>query len=226
MSLRNLSISTTLVCNETCEHCWVSAGPERSDDLTTAEVEDVLRQASDLGAEHVKFTGGEPLSRSDLLDLVAYAHALGLRVSIETNGLLLDRRFLERVSRRGSSPHLYVSLDGATPATHDRFRMRPGAFDRTIANLKLAREAGFYFSVHTVLRRANASEAESLHELARELGATHHKIIVNIHNLGRGAVARRRQELSVTEVLEVLGRLPDQEFWDYGWNPSPIATHG
>src|SRR5689334_21070574 len=130
--LRNITISTTLTCNEACEHCWVSAGPRRSHDITEEEVRSVLEQAVRLGAEHVKFTGGEPLARRDLPALVAHAHGLGLRVSIETNGLLLREKLLRTLDRRGASPHFYVSLDGAVARTHDRFRMRPGAFATTI----------------------------------------------------------------------------------------------
>jgi radical SAM protein with 4Fe4S-binding SPASM domain len=219
--LRNLTISTTLTCNEACAHCWVSAGPRRSEDMTTVEIRRILGEAAELGAEHVKFTGGEPLVRSDLPDLIEHAHALGLRVSIETNGLLLRRPLLESLSRNGASPHLYVSLDGATARTHDRFRMKAGAFDTTVANLREAREQGYYFSVHTVVRRQMVDELPALHEFVRSLGASQHKLILTLQNLGRGQHIRAQAETSLDEMFAVIESLPAQEFWDYGWDPAP-----
>jgi len=219
--LRNITISTTLTCNEACAHCWVSAGPQPSDDLHADEIRSVLDQAAALGAEHVKLTGGEPFARSDLPALVAHAHGLGMRVSIETNGLLLRPRVLDALSRRGSSPHLFVSLDGAGPATHDAFRARKGAFERTVRNLARAREHGFYFSVHTVVRRQILHELVSLHELVRSLGASQHKLILTLHNLGRARASRGEAQVALRELLALLEQLPPQRFWDYGWDPAP-----
>jgi radical SAM protein with 4Fe4S-binding SPASM domain len=219
--LRNITISTTLTCNEACAHCWVSAGPQPSDDMTSDEISSVLDQAAALGAEHVKFTGGEPLVRGDLPDLVAHAHQLGLRVSVETNGLLLRERLLRSMHRRGGSPHFYVSLDGARPETHDGFRMRRGAFDQTIRNLQTAREHGFFFSIHTVVRAQVFDEVEEIHDLAKNLGASQHKLILTLHNLGRGSGTRPAAQLGIRDILELLERLPTQEFWDYGWDPEP-----
>jgi radical SAM protein with 4Fe4S-binding SPASM domain len=217
--LRNISISTTLTCNETCAHCWVSAGPQPSDDMTVDEIRGVLDQAAGLGAEHVKLTGGEPFARSDLPVLVEHAHDLGLRVSIETNGLLLRERLLDSLSRRGTSPHLYVSLDGAGPDTHDAFRMRRGAFTRTVRNLERAREHGYYFSIHTVVRRQILHEVVAIHELARSLGASQHKLILTLHNLGRARASRGEAQAGLHDLFALLERLPPQEFWDYGWDP-------
>jgi radical SAM protein with 4Fe4S-binding SPASM domain len=219
--LRNITISTTLTCNESCSHCWVSAGPRRSDDMTTAEIRRVLGEATELGAEHVKFTGGEPLSRSDLPELVEHAHALGFRVSIETNGLLLRQGLLASLSRKGASPHLYVSLDGAEADTHDRFRGKPGAFETTVANLREARKQGYYFSVHTMVRRQMIGELPALHDLVRELGASQHKLILTMQNLGRGRHIRAEAEASLEEMFTAIDSLPPQEFWDYGWDPAP-----
>lgn len=219
--LRNITISTTLTCNEACAHCWVSAGPQPSDDLAVAEIRSVLDQAVELGAEHVKFTGGEPLTRGDLPALVAHAHDRGLRVSIETNGLLLGERLLGSLSRRGSSPHFYVSIDGAGAAAHDGFRRRRGALARTVRNLERAREHGYYFSVHTVVRKQIVDQVPEIHSLARSLGCSQHKLILTLQKLGRGKDAAAEAQLTLDEIFALLGRLPPQRFWDYGWDPEP-----
>src|SRR4051794_32312357 len=93
-SLENITISLSLSCNQGCRHCWVSAGAAGPDELSDAEIEDLLLQARALGARHVKFTGGEPLIRKGFLGLVARAYALGYRISLETNGTALTRNVI------------------------------------------------------------------------------------------------------------------------------------
>jgi radical SAM protein with 4Fe4S-binding SPASM domain len=192
--------------------------------MSSEEIRAVLDQAAALGAVHVKFTGGEPLTRNDLCELVDHAHSLDLRVSIETNGLLLRERLLSVMSRRGASPHFYVSLDGSGASTHDEFRVHRGAFKATVRNLERAREHGYYFSIHTVVRHNILDEVPAIHELARSLGASQHKLILTLQNLGRGRAVRKDGQAGLSEILALLERLPAQEFWDYGWDPEPTRT--
>jgi len=105
-SLKNITISLTMACNQGCKHCWVSAGRVLHSELKNEEILDVLTQARELGAEHVKFTGREPLARRNFSKDVNSAVSPGFRVSIETNGTLISERFLgERVRRwRTRSP--------------------------------------------------------------------------------------------------------------------------
>lgn len=218
-SLRNITISLTLACNQGCAHCWVSAGPKQTERLSPEQIRSAIQQARALGAEHVKFTGGEPLMSRDIVSFVRDAAENDMRSSIETNGMLLRGRLLEELCSFDSPPHFYVSLDGASPVTHDAVRKHLGAFALTVRNLRAARDLGAYFSIHTVVRRENLAELPGLHDLVRELGASQHKLILDIHRLGRGSSAKEELGATLRDVLDVLHTMPEPEFWDYGWNP-------
>ena len=217
--LKNITISLTLACNQGCEHCWVNAGKVIEQELTNEEIIDALSQAQKLGAEHVKFTGGEPLARRSFSDLINASTQLGLRTSVETNGTLVDNDFCETISGLQHSVHFYISLDGAKPNTHDTFRKMPGAFKKTIKALQLLWDRGFYFSIHTVVRKDNITEIPLIFKLANTVGASQLKLILSIHNLGRGKHLQPNI-ISSQELFTLLDGLPPHTFWDYAWSPN------
>src|ERR1700733_7568543 len=94
--LKNLTISLTLACNQGCSHCWVDAGAALQAELSNSDICSVLRQSRELGAEHVKFTGGEPLLRQGFSAVLSYAADLNFRISVETNGTLLRPEFISQ----------------------------------------------------------------------------------------------------------------------------------
>ena len=216
--LKNLTISLTLACNQGCSHCWVDAGAALQAELSNSDICSVLRQSRELGAEHVKFTGGEPLLRQGFSAVLSYAADLNFRISVETNGTLLRPEFISQVKSLLGKLHFYVSLDGASPDSHDSFRGQKGAFRHTVANLEKLRQADGYFSVHTVVQRNNIGEVPQIFELARRLGATQHKLILSIHAMGRGVVIQD-SSISPEQLFGLLKVLPEQKFWDYNWSP-------
>ncbi len=217
-TLKNLTISLTLACNQGCSHCWVDAGSPHAAEMSNDDICNVLRQAREIGAEHVKFTGGEPLLRRDFPDVLSYAANLGFRVSVETNGTLITPSFLSAIDQFMERLHFYVSLDGVRPETHDSFRAQRGAFRRTVSHLEGLRRVGGYFSIHTVVRRENLAEILGIFELARKLGASQHKLILSIHDMGRGSDLQG-SSIAPRELFELLRALPAQKFWDYNWSP-------
>jgi radical SAM protein with 4Fe4S-binding SPASM domain len=217
--LENITISLSLSCNQSCKHCWVSAGEATADEITDDEIRSILRQARELGAVHVKFTGGEPLLRPGLVDLLQFAYTLGMRISLETNGTALTDNSLIRLQPLFDRLHFYVSLDGACADTHDAFRGQRGAFRRTTANLRRTRDRGGYFTIHTVVRRGNHEEVPAVLALAQDLGASQLKLILSIHDLGRGTDVQD-DALAPADVFALLDRLPPQRLWDYTWSPA------
>jgi len=217
--LKNLTISLTLACNQGCAHCWVDAGAAHAAEMSNDDVCRILHQARELGTEHEKFTGGEPLLRHGFTDVLAHAADLGFLVSVETNGTMITAPFLSAIRPFLYKLHFYVSLDGASDETHDSFRFQRGAFKKTVSNLESLRLSDGYFSIHTVVRRGNLAEVPAIFELAKRLGASQHKLILSIHDIGRGATI---QDSSITadELFGLLEELPEQKFWDYTWSPS------
>ncbi|MBI4802479.1 MAG: radical SAM protein [Elusimicrobia bacterium] len=155
-------------------HCRRTNVPERGDELfelPAKEFTAILGSLVDKGRPPlVVFSGGEPLMRSDLPELLACAKGRGIPFAIATNGALVDAAVTKMLASYG--PHrVSVSLDGARAATHDDFRGEKGSFDKAINALKLFKEAGISTQLNCSVSARNVSERDEIVELARELGA-------------------------------------------------------
>ena len=175
------TLVTNYSCNFHCEMCDMprrggkvaaQAGPE----LTTAGIAAVLDELRALGALGVGFTGGEPLLRRDIFELLAHAHALGMITHLNSNGSLLDETAAARVLSAGVDS-LNISVDGARARTHDAIRGVPGAFDkacaavRTVDRLRRKEPSAIRLKMVTVVSERNVEELPAILDLARDLGA-------------------------------------------------------
>jgi len=125
-----VSLAVTYHCPCRCPPCYSAVeGRSIRRELTTGEFMAVLDQVKAMGALQVLFTGGEPLLRRDIFDLVAYAHRLGFLTRISTNGYLLTSECAAKLKRAGLN-QCCISIDETDPAAHDRLRGRPGTFAR------------------------------------------------------------------------------------------------
>ena len=119
-------IAVTCRCQCDCAHCSASALTDGGAELSAAEVKGIIADAAALGAPKIGFTGGEPLLRADLAELTACAAGLGLSVSIDTNGLLLDEKKALELKAAGIC-NINISLDSPEARRHDRLVLqRPG----------------------------------------------------------------------------------------------------
>lgn len=176
-----ISWNLTYRCNLACEHCYLDAGPaalaereafsDRSE-LGTAECLAVVDEIARFAPEClVILTGGEPLLRRDLLEIVRHAHARGLWVVVGTNGVKITAN-LARLLREAGARGFALSLDAMHPDRHDAFRRVRGAFANTVEGARILREEGFPFIVQTTVGRHNVSELAALATFAcEELGA-------------------------------------------------------
>lgn len=132
----------TRTCNLRCVHCYTDSEAKRyPGELSTAQCKAVLDDLAEFGVPAVLFSGGEPLARTDLFELIAYARSLKLHVVLSTNGTLIDaetaRRFVDH-----QLAYVGISLDAADPATHDAFRGVDGAYERTMRGFRHCKAAG------------------------------------------------------------------------------------
>jgi AdoMet-dependent heme synthase len=167
-----LSLAVTNRCQGRCVHCYsfLQRKDERPE-LTTAELKSVIDQAGRLGVFQIIFTGGEPLLRADILDLVRHARRRGILTRLNTNSLLLDRKTGAALKKAGLG-QCALSLDDADPETHDRMRGLPGHHARTLENLRMLRDLGVYTLANIYVSvRHLASGPEKTIALAREAGA-------------------------------------------------------
>ncbi|MGB9920354.1 MAG: putative heme d1 biosynthesis radical SAM protein NirJ2 [Moorellales bacterium] len=204
-----ISWNTTNHCNLACAHCYRDAGAKAEDELSTAEAKALIAAAKRAGFRLFIFSGGEPLLRPDLLDLVAFAAGLELRPVLGTNGTLLTGELARELVRAGVAA-VGISLDSARPQPHDRLRGEPGAWERALNGLEACRQAGLPFQVHTTVFDWNREELGELTDLAVSLGAKAHHLFFPVPT-GRAAALEdgglKPQDYKST-LEAVLGRLP------------------
>ncbi len=164
----------TRACPLACIHCRASALPSPlPGQLTLQEGIQLLEQAAEFDPPPLLvLTGGDPLERGDLPELLRHARTLGLRVSVApaVTDKLTGETF--RALRRAGVVSVSLSLDGATAATHDGIRGQPGTWQRTLHALDAAREAGLRVQVNTVVLRRNVQQLARILALARKGGAS------------------------------------------------------
>jgi radical SAM protein len=162
----------TQACDLACRHCRASARPDRdADELTTEEAFAVLDQVRGAGDPLLVFTGGDPLKRPDLFDILGRSVKLGLRTTVTPSATpLLTDSAIERIRDCGVA-RMAVSLDGAVRASHDGFRQVAGSFDRTMAALACARRIGLETQINTTVSRHNAGELGRIADLVASSGA-------------------------------------------------------
>jgi radical SAM protein with 4Fe4S-binding SPASM domain len=159
--------NVTSKCNFTCKHCYVP--PPNQRDLSFDEAKDLLNQLAELGAEELHLSGGEPLERGDLFDIIHEATDMGFHVDTITNGWYVNRENARKFRESGAA-HVSVSTDGIGK-THDDFRNKPGSFERCVEAVKILREEGVEAYVSPTISKLNFDELPDLFSLAESLGA-------------------------------------------------------
>lgn len=160
----------TRACALACRHCRAIAQPRaHPDELTQDEAMRLLDEIALLAPPMLVLTGGDPMMRRDLPELIRTATAKGLRVSLSPAATprLLHADFAELRAMGVTS--MSLSLDGACAETHDRFRGVPHTFDRTLQAARMAKEAGIMLQINTTLSRSTLPEFSAFTELMREL---------------------------------------------------------
>ncbi|WP_316740850.1 pyrroloquinoline quinone biosynthesis protein PqqE [Streptomyces sp. MK7] len=139
------------------------------DELTTGEWLRVLTEAEDLGVLQCHLSGGEPLLRRDVVELVAHAHDLGLYTNLITSALGFSRPRAEQLRAAGLD-HVQISVQADEPAVSDRIAGTP-SFHRKIEAMRVVKELGWPLTMNVVLHRHNIDRLADLLALAEEVGA-------------------------------------------------------
>ncbi|MDH5811413.1 MAG: radical SAM protein [Candidatus Methanomethylicaceae archaeon] len=159
----------TYNCNLRCRHCYADAGGSNYYEMGTEEAKSCIDKLAKWGVVILAFSGGEPLIRRDILDLVKHSNGHGIYTAIATNGVLLTKERCRELRSAGVE-YLQISLDGATPETHDTFRGVPGMFERTVQGIKNAVAEGFFVNVATTVTHYNLKEVPQIIDLCESLG--------------------------------------------------------
>jgi len=182
LGLRLVEIGLTRRCQCRCAHCAVAITEASSEtnELTTSEVRSILDQVAAMHVTEVCFTGGEPLLRQDLVDLVRYAYQLRLVPKISTNGILLSDSLISKLKKAGLA-WCAVSIDSAQPGQHDELRRYPGCYEKAIKGINGLVKHGIPTSIVTYTRK-NSIYTGDLAEIVA-LGRTLNVAVVRINFL-------------------------------------------
>lgn len=185
--LKYLFWETTRACNLRCRHCGSDCAVAKPDELSTEEIKAAFKSIAgdfDSSSIMVAVTGGEPLVRKDVFEVMEYAHGLGFRWGMVTNGTLVDEGIVERCRKAGMGT-VTVSVDGLKES-HEYLR-KGGSFDKAINALRLFKNAGCFSIVEatTCVNQYNLGDLPALYEAFGELNIDEWRLLL-ITPYGRG----------------------------------------
>ncbi|NDV24624.1 heme b synthase [Desulfovibrio sp. JC022] len=170
--LRLIAWEITRSCNLACKHCRAEAHPEPyPGELSTEEAKALIDTFPETGDPIIIFTGGEPLLRHDVFELVSYANDKGLRCVMAPNGTLLTAENSVQLKEVGIQ-RCSISIDAKEAKYHDEFRGEKGAFDMSMQGIQYLKDAGIEFQINTTVTRNNLHMFKDIFHLAKDLGAS------------------------------------------------------
>jgi len=160
-----VAFNCTSRCNLNCLHCYSNSTSNLGcDELTTAEAKRLLHQLAEANCPVVLFTGGEPLLRNDLFDLLAEAKQLPLRTVISSSGTLIDSSAAKKLAGLGVS-YVGISIDG-DEQFHDKFRQSPGCFKAALTGVENCQKAGLKTGLRFTITKQNADKIPVVFDIA------------------------------------------------------------
>lgn len=169
----------TMKCMYRCKHCNVAAGETLKDEMTTQQIKDVLDQLDEAGVSDVSITGGEPLTRQDCLEILAYAaNKKGFYLTLNTNGLMMTEEIIRFLEMNCPKINIAVSLDGFDPKSYsvlrrifvDQERVLDNEFNVVTHNLKLLVNSRLNVGVNYTITHATIDNIWRTYDFIQELG--------------------------------------------------------
>ena len=162
----------TRACAFACVHCRADAIHQRdSQELTTEEAFQLVDKLTEFGSPILIFTGGDPMMRPDLFEIIAYATEKGLRCSLTPTATALPTpQRLEKAKQAGIR-RIALSLDAPSAEVHDKFRQVEGSWQRTMDILHRAKDAGLSVQVNTTVTKFNVDLLPKMVPFIEEVGA-------------------------------------------------------
>jgi radical SAM protein with 4Fe4S-binding SPASM domain len=165
-----VSWNLTRKCNLKCPHCYINATTqELKDELTTEEAKKLIDQICEVSRPLLILSGGEPLLRQDVFELVRYGASKGLKMGLGSNGSFIDGTAAKRLKDAGIET-VSISLDSHIPEQHDEFRGVRGSWEKAVNAIKALEENGVLVQVNTTLTQQNYHQIDDIMSLAENLG--------------------------------------------------------
>ncbi len=165
-----MSWNVTRECNLKCSHCYINASEGKlSNELTTKEGKKLMDHISKVSHPLLVLSGGEPLLRPDIYELIKYGSSLGLKMGLGSNGSLIDEAAAAKLKAAGVTT-VSISLDSHIPDQHDDFRGVQGAWEKAVNACTALRKNNVLVQVNTTLTQQNYSQIDDIMSLAEGIG--------------------------------------------------------
>lgn len=159
-----LQVKPTYNCNMACDFCNVYK--KKMNELSTSDFKKIIKSVYDMGASVINFSGGEPLIRNDIVELVSFSKKLGFMTLMNTNGYYLEK-YTDKLEN--ILDYVSVSIDFSDSKVHDDFRHKKNAFNNAIRGIKASKNAGINTRINCVVSKENFDDVENVVKLAKKL---------------------------------------------------------
>jgi radical SAM protein with 4Fe4S-binding SPASM domain len=181
-----VSWNLTRKCNLKCSHCYINATPnELKDELNTEESKRLIDQIAEVSRPLLILSGGEPLLRNDVYELVRYGTEKGLRMGLGSNGGLIDAEVARKLKESGIKT-VSISIDSPIPEQHDEFRGVSGSWQKAVDAIKALRANDVLVQVNTTLTQQNYNQIDDIMSLSEQIGVENFHLFFLVPT-GRGA---------------------------------------
>ncbi len=213
----------TRSCNLNCVHCYADAKEKADKEIISTETaKSIIDDLADFRVPVILFSGGEPLLRKDIIELITYSVKKGIRAVLSTNGTLIDQDTAKKLRDSGLS-YAGISLDGLEEI-NDRFRGINGAFKKALSGIQHCKKAGIKVGIRFTISRFNAKEVPKMFDLAKNEGVDRICFYHLVYS-GRGS-SLIKEDLSHTETRDVLDLIIDKtkELYQLGINTQVLTV--
>jgi len=166
-----ISWNMTLRCNLKCAHCYINAEGTKTSvkELSTDAAKMLIHQITEVSKPLLILSGGEPLLRDDIYEIIKYGADRGLRMGMGSNGMLIDDEVARKLKEAGMWT-VAISLDSSIPERHDEFRGVKGCWQHAVDAIKALEKAGIQVQVNCTVTQQNYDEVEDIMVLSEKLG--------------------------------------------------------
>jgi radical SAM protein with 4Fe4S-binding SPASM domain len=180
-----LSWNVTLRCNLKCAHCYINAKETvLPDELSTDAAKMLIHQITEVSKPLLILSGGEPLLREDIYEIIKYGADRGLRMGMGSNGMLINDEVAQKLKDAGMWT-VAISLDSSIPERHDEFRGVEGCWEHAVKAIKALKKAGIEVQVNCTVTRQNYDEVDDIMALSESLGVNNFHLFFLVPT-GRG----------------------------------------